>query len=161
MAEMVDDGGGRNADAEGRVRPKGLDGLEGIGGLGKPGAFEEGVDYFGDMLFKLLRSALCLAQREKVFPSGIGAVAPHDGLHYGIIVHQAGGLAVGITVSHDVFASCEGDVLKGLKGVGEAPEDDVGCDGVVGDEAGSVFGEAEGSLEYFVVDAAFPAVGTE
>ena len=45
--------------------------------------------------------------------------------------------------------------------MGEAPDDEVGGDGVVGDEVGGVFGEAEGTGEDFVVDAGFPTVGAD
>lgn len=45
--------------------------------------------------------------------------------------------------------------------MGQAPDYHLGGGAVVGDEIVGVFGQAEGTVEDFVVDALFPAFGTE
>ena len=147
---MADDDTARDAGAQGGVGPEGFDRLKRIGRLREPGALEEGVDYPGDESGELLGCALCLTERKDVFAATIG-------------VKVAVYYLVDLFLAHliKVFALQECDIFEGEEVLGEGDKDDVGGDGVFGDEMGGVFGEAEGSGEDFVVDAFFPAVRTE
>lgn len=57
---------GGDAGSQGGVCPEGVDGDLRVGGLGKSGAAEEGVDYIINVGLELLGGAVALAQREEV-----------------------------------------------------------------------------------------------
>lgn len=140
MAKVGDEDGGREAAAEGSVCPKGFYSLEGICGLGETGAAEEIVDDFGYMGGELLGGALRLAQRKEIALTRV--LWGERCLLRGVGLFK------------------EGDFVEGLEIMGEAPDDEGGGNGVVGNEVGGIFCKSQCAVEDFVVDALFPALGS-